>query len=68
VFWLGAPGLRGALVGWSVLYPSAPLTPMVDVPQLLGIALTVIGPFLLVSVVPAWRAAMADPMEVMRGA
>jgi ABC-type lipoprotein release transport system permease subunit len=41
---------------------------MVDVPQLLGIALTVIGPFLLVSVVPAWRAAMADPMEVMRGA
>jgi ABC-type lipoprotein release transport system permease subunit len=68
VFWLGAPGLRGALVGWSVLYPSAPLTPMVDVPQLLGIALTVIGSFLLVSVVPAWRAAMADPMEVMRGA
>jgi len=30
VFWLGAPGLRPALVGWSVLYPRAALTPVVD--------------------------------------
>ena len=45
VFWLGAPGLRPALVGWSVLYPRAALTPAVDVAQLLGIALSVLGPF-----------------------
>lgn len=67
VFWLGAPGLRPALVGWSVLYPKSKLTPVVDVAQLIGITLAVLGPFALLSVVPAWRAASADPMESMRG-
>jgi ABC-type lipoprotein release transport system permease subunit len=66
VFWLGAPGLRPALVGWSVLYPRASLTPAVDVAQLLGITLAVLGPFVLLSVVPAWRAATTDPLETMR--
>lgn len=66
VFWLDAPGLRPALVGWSVLYPRASLTPAVDVAQLLGITISVLGPFALLSVVPAWRAASADPLETMR--
>lgn len=67
VFWLGAPGLRPALVGWSVLYPKTALTPAVDVAQLVGIVLAVLGPFAMLSVVPAWRAASADPVETMRG-
>jgi hypothetical protein len=67
VFWLGAPGLRPALVGWSVLYPRAALTPAVDFAQLLGISLAVLGPFALLSIVPAWRAASADPLDTMRG-
>ncbi len=67
VFWIGAPGLRPVLVGWSVLYPEAALTPEVDVAQLLGIALTVVAPFVGLSIVPAWRAANLDPMEAMRG-
>lgn len=67
VFWLGAPGLRPALVGWSVLYPKSALTPAVDVAQLVGIVAAVLGPFALISVVPAWRAASADPVETMRG-
>jgi ABC-type lipoprotein release transport system permease subunit len=67
VFWLGAPGLRPALVGWSVLYPKSKLTPAVDVAQLIGITLAVLGPFAMLSVVPAWRAASADPVESMRG-
>ena len=66
IFWLGAPGLRPALVGWSVLYPRAALTPAVDVAQLLGISLAIMGPFALLSIVPAWRAATADPLETMR--
>jgi ABC-type lipoprotein release transport system permease subunit len=66
IFWLGAPGLRPALVGWSVLYPRAPLTPAVDLAQLLGISLAIMGPFALLSIVPAWRAATADPLETMR--
>ncbi len=67
VFWLGAPGLRPALVGWSVLYPKTTLTPAVDTAQLIGIVLAVLGPFALLSIVPAWRAASADPVETMRG-
>ncbi len=66
IFWLGAPGLRPALVGWSVLYPRAALTPAVDVAQLLGVTLAILGPFALLSVVPAWRAATSDPLETMR--
>lgn len=66
VFWWGAPGLRPALVGWSVLYPKTALTPAVDLAQLLGITLSVMGPFVLLSVVPAWRAATTDPLDVMR--
>ena len=66
IFWLGAPGLRPALVGWSVLYPRAALTPAVDFAQLLGISLSVMGPFALLSVVPAWKAATTDPLETMR--
>ena len=66
IFWLGAPGLRPALVGWSVLYPRAALTPAVDVAQLLGISLAVMGPFALLSIVPAWRAATTDPLDTMR--
>jgi ABC-type lipoprotein release transport system permease subunit len=67
VFVLGAPGLRPALAGWSVLYPDAPLTPMVDVAQLAGIALAVLAPFVALTIVPAWRAASKDPVQVLRG-
>lgn len=67
VFWLGAAGLRGALVGWSVLYPESPLTPEVDFAQLLAVATSVVAPYVGLSIVPAWRAAIVDPMESMRG-
>jgi ABC-type lipoprotein release transport system permease subunit len=67
VFLLGAPGLRPAIVGWSVLYPEAPLTPMVDVAQLVAIATSVLAPFVALSIVPSWRAAGIDPMDAMRG-
>lgn len=66
VYWLGAPGLRPALVGWSVLYPRSALTPVVDVAELLGVSTAILGPFVLLSIVPAWRAATADPLESMR--
>ncbi len=67
VFPLGAPGLRAAIAGWSVLYPEGALTPEVDFAQLLAIASAVLGPFVALSIVPAWRAASLDPMESMRG-
>lgn len=66
IFWLDAPGLRPTLAGWSVLYPVSSFTPAVDFAQLLGITVAVMGPFVLISVVPAWRAATMDPLESMR--
>lgn len=67
VFVAGAPLLRPALAGFGVLYPEAPLTPQVDAAQLLGVALAVLGPYVALSIVPAWRAAQVDPMDAMRG-
>ncbi len=67
VFFANAPLLRSALSGFGVLYPEAPLTPEVDVAQLLGVSLAVLGPYVALSVVPAWRAAQVDPMDAMRG-
>ncbi len=67
VFFAGAPLLRPALSGFGVLYPEAPLTPAVDAAQLLGVTLSVLGPFTVLSIVPAWRAAQIDPMDAMRG-
>jgi len=66
VFLAGAPLFRPALAGFGVLYPEASLTPQVDVAQLLGITLAVLGPFVALSIVPAWRAAQIDPMDAMR--
>jgi ABC-type lipoprotein release transport system permease subunit len=66
VFLLGAPLLREVLSGWSVLYPDVPLTPDVDPADLLGLAAMVLAPFVAVAIVPAWRAAIVDPMQAMR--
>ena len=67
VFTLGAPGLRAAIAGWSVLYPRSALTPAVDPGQIFGMLVSVVGPFVTLSIVPAWRAAITDPMETLRG-
>ena len=66
VYLLGAPRLRPARVGWSVLYPRSALTPVVDIAELLGVTTAILGPFVLLSIVPAWRASTADPLESMR--
>ena len=68
VFWLGAPGLADALLGWSALHPSMRLAPALDPVQALALLGAVVVPFVSVSVVPAWRAAMVDPDQAMRGA
>jgi ABC-type lipoprotein release transport system permease subunit len=66
VFILGAPFLREVLSGWSVLYPGTPLTPAIDLADLLGLLAMVLLPFTAVAIIPAWRAAVLDPMQAMR--
>lgn len=66
VFVLDAPLLRDALFGWSRLVPELSLTPTVDTFDLLSMLGSVVVPFVLVSVVPAFLAAMRDPIEGIR--
>ncbi|MGE0789402.1 MAG: ABC transporter permease [Sandaracinaceae bacterium] len=67
VFFLGAPGLWDALLGWSALHPPMRLAPALDAVQLTALIGAVVVPFVSVSVVPAWRAAMVDPERALRG-
>jgi ABC-type lipoprotein release transport system permease subunit len=67
VFYLGAPLLKPVLLGWSTLYPSFELTPVVTLEDLLLIFFISVVPFLAAVVVPSWRASTIDPDEAMRG-
>jgi len=66
VFWWGAPLLGGVLRGWSVLFPDLRPTPYLDLYQLSTLAFLTIVPYVASTVIPAWRAAVAEPDEVMR--
>lgn len=67
VFAAGAPGLADGLLGWSAIHPPMDLAPTIDAVQALSLLGAVVVPFVAVSVVPAWRAAMIDPDRAMRG-
>ncbi len=68
VFWLGAPGMSGAMMGWSTLHADLDLVPVIDLTQLLFLVGLVVVPFAGVGLVPAWRAAMLDADRATRQA
>jgi ABC-type lipoprotein release transport system permease subunit len=55
------------LKGWSVLYPEFRLTPALDGTQLLALLGVTVLPYIVATLVPSWRAAIADPDAAMRG-
>lgn len=55
------------LMGWSVLFPALKLTPQIDYLAIARVCLLVAVPYVVGTVVPSWKAAKADPDEVMRG-
>jgi ABC-type lipoprotein release transport system permease subunit len=66
VFMASAPLFDHALKGWAVLYPSFELSAAINFYQLsIVFALTVL-PYVLITIVPAWRASTIDPDAVMR--
>jgi ABC-type lipoprotein release transport system permease subunit len=67
VFHAGAPGLSAVLFGWSFIHPPLDLTPAIDAAQVLALLGFVVFPFVAAGIVPAWRAATADPHAAMRG-
>ena len=67
VFVFNAPALTPLLKGWSVLYPEYQLSPAIDFYQLFVLACLTIGPYLACTLIPAWKTAITDPEQVMRG-
>jgi ABC-type lipoprotein release transport system permease subunit len=67
VFFWGAPLLGEVLRGWSVLFPALKPTPFIDPYQIATLAFLTIVPYVASTIIPAWRAAIADPDDVMRG-
>lgn len=66
VYWFAAGLLAPVIQGWSVLFPRLQLTPVVDLYQLLTLALLTIVPYLACTLIPAWAAAVIEPDTVMR--
>lgn len=66
VYLLGAPGMLGTLLGWSNLVPHLELAPAMSISDVLALFGLIVGPYMAASVVPAWRAAVADPDRSMR--
>ena len=66
VFALGASLFGPVLKGWSVLYPEFELSPRVDGFQVFTLFFLTVFPYALATVVPVWRAAIADPDAVIR--
>jgi hypothetical protein len=56
-----------ALAGWSVLYPTVPPSLAVGPFQVATLFFLTVVPYLVATVIPAWRAATIDPDLVMRG-
>ncbi len=67
VFLLGASILAPVIKGWSVIFPKFRLTPYLDLYQVFVMGFLTVVPYVASTVIPSWRAAIADPEEVMRG-
>lgn len=66
VYYFGAPGLRLALTGWSAIYPPHPLTPSVNITEMVSLLFLTVIPYIAVGIVPVWRSCIIDPEVVFR--
>jgi ABC-type lipoprotein release transport system permease subunit len=66
VFYAGAPLLRTVFSGWSVMFPTYPLAPYLDISKVFGLGFLIVVPFVAVGIVPIWRSAIRDPEEIFR--
>ena len=60
------PAILPALLGWSTLYPPFTARAVVGAYQAATLFFLAVFPYLVATVIPAWRAAIIDPDLVMR--
>jgi ABC-type lipoprotein release transport system permease subunit len=66
VYILKAPGLKNIFIGWSSIYPSFDLLPIIDFNYLLLIFIFSVVPYCTAIILPAWKVAVTDPDVAMR--
>lgn len=66
VFFTKAALFAPVLKGWAVIYPDFRLTPAIDTLQVVTLFLLTTLPYAAATLVPIWRAASADPDQIMR--
>lgn len=66
VFHFDGALFRPVLQGWSVLYPRFRLAPQVNGMQVATLFCLSVLPYVTATLVPVWRAATADPDQVLR--
>ncbi|KJU86291.1 membrane protein containing DUF214, permase predicted [Candidatus Magnetobacterium bavaricum] len=66
VFYFGGSIFEPFLKGWSVLLPPFDLIPYIDIYQVIVIFFLTVVPYLASTIIPAWKAAIADPDTIMR--
>jgi ABC-type lipoprotein release transport system permease subunit len=67
VFFFSARLFAPVLKGWAVLYPQFRLIPFVDAAQVTALLFLTVVPYAVATIVPSWRASVADPDAVMKG-
>ncbi len=66
VFFTSSVLFSPVLKGWSVLYPEFRLVPFIDAYQIAAVFCLTVLPYTAATIIPAWKAANADPDAVMR--
>ncbi|NCO51682.1 MAG: FtsX-like permease family protein [Deltaproteobacteria bacterium] len=66
VYQFGGGLLRPFFSGWSVLFPQFDLYPALSFYELASLGALTIFPYLVCTLVPAWKNAVSDPDAVMR--
>ncbi len=67
VFFFSARLFAPVLKGWAVLYPQFRLIPFIDASQLTALFFLTVVPYAVATIIPSWRASVADPDAVMKG-
>jgi ABC-type lipoprotein release transport system permease subunit len=67
VFFADAYLIKPLMAGWSVLYPSFYLSPHLEGSSLLFIMMLSIVPYMVATLIPAWKSAITDPAEIVQG-
>jgi ABC-type lipoprotein release transport system permease subunit len=66
VFHAGASVIFASLKGWSLIFPEFNLIPYINFYQISFLMFITVIPYIIATIAPSWKAAIAPPDEVMR--